>query len=82
MNAARSKDLAVIFLKETATFMPKEFESDSHMKNWLIRVTVNQCKMLFRSPRNHMEDIEDYVETLGFEDKSYLDLFCAVMKHT
>lgn len=58
----------------------KEFESDSHMKNWLIRVTVNQCKMLFRSPRNHMEDIEDYAETLGFEDKSYLDLFCAVMK--
>ena len=30
--------------------------------------------------RNHMEDIEDYAETLGFEDKSYLDLFCAVMK--
>ena len=58
----------------------KEFESDSHMKNWLIRVTVNHCKMLFRSPRNHMEDIEDYAETLGFEDKSYLDLFCAVMK--
>ena len=27
-----------------------------------------------------MEDIEDYAETLGFEDKSYLDLFCAVMK--
>ena len=57
----------------------KEFESDSHMKNWLIRVTVNQCKMLFRSPWSKMEDIGEYAETLGFEDKSYLDLFQAVM---
>ena len=29
----------------------KEFTSDSHLKNWLIKVTANQCKMLFRSPR-------------------------------
>ena len=27
----------------------KAFESDAHLKNWLIRVTVNRCKMLFRS---------------------------------
>ena len=27
-----------------------------------------------------MEHIEDYEETLGFEDKSYLHLFSAVMK--
>lgn len=32
----------------------KAFESDAHLKNWLIRVTVNRCKMLFRSPwRRH-----------------------------
>lgn len=58
----------------------KEFESDSHLKNWLIRVTVNQCKMLFRAPWSRMEDIEAYAETLGFEDESHLDLFQAVMK--
>ena len=57
----------------------KEFESDSHMKNWLIKVTVNRCKMIFRSPWSKMEDIENYGETLGFEDESYLDLFQAVM---
>ena len=57
----------------------KEFESDSHIKNWLIKVTVNQCKMLFRTPWKHMEDINDYVETLGFEDKIYPDLFNVVM---
>lgn len=57
----------------------KEFESDSHMKNWLIKVTVNRCKMIFRSLWSKMEDIENYGETLGFEDESYLDLFQAVM---
>lgn len=58
----------------------KEFESDSHIKNWLIKVTVNQCKMLFRSLWNKMEDISDYAETIGFEDESHMDLFLAVMK--
>lgn len=58
----------------------KEFESDSHLKNWLMKVTVNQCKMLFRSPWNKMEDIGDYAEALGFEEESHLELFQAVMK--
>lgn len=58
----------------------KEFESDDHIKNWLIKVTINQCKMLFRSLWNKMEDISDYAETIGFEDESHLDLFFAVMK--
>lgn len=58
----------------------KEFESDSHIKNWLIKVTVNQCKMLFRSPWKKMEDISVYAETIGVEAESHLDLFLAVMK--
>ena len=37
-------------------------ESDFHLKNWLIRVTVNQCKMLFRSPWRKVEDIGEYAE--------------------
>ena len=57
----------------------KEFESDSHLKNWLIKVTVNQCKILFRSTWSKMEDIGEYADTLGFEEKSHLDLFRAVM---
>lgn len=57
----------------------KEFESGSHIKNWLIRVTINQCKMLFRSPWKKMEDIDEYAQSLGFEDESCLGLFQAVM---
>ena len=56
-----------------------EFEPDSHMKNWLMKVTVNRCKMIFRSPWSKLEDIENYVETLGFEEETHLDLFLAVM---
>lgn len=58
----------------------KVFESDAHLKNWLIRVTVNQCKMLFRSPWRKAEDLETYAETLGFEEQAHSDLFEAVMK--
>lgn len=58
----------------------KSFESDDHIKNWLIKVTVNECKMIFRSPWSKTEDITDYAKTLGFEEEQYYDLFQAVMK--
>ena len=58
----------------------KLFESDDHIKNWLIKVTVNECKMIFRSPWNRTEDITDYAKTLDFEEGQYYDLFQAVMK--
>lgn len=70
-----TQEVLIQLLKTT-----KEFESDSHLKNWLIRVAVNQCKMLFRSPWKKLEDISDYAETLGFEDQSNMELFQAVMK--
>lgn len=58
----------------------KEFDSDSHTKNWLIRVTVNRCKRALRSPWRRAESIDDYAETLGFEAPEYGDLFSAVMR--
>lgn len=70
-----TQDVLIQLFKTT-----KEFETDSHLKNWLIRVTVNQCKMIFRSPWNRTDDISEYAETLGFEDQTHLDLFLAVMK--
>ena len=57
----------------------KAFESDAHLKNWLIRVTVNRCKMLFRSQWRRHEDIDDYAETLSFEQPRDGELFKAVM---
>ena len=37
----------------------KAFESDAHVKNWLIRVTVNRCKNVLRAPWHRAEDIAD-----------------------
>ena len=45
----------------------KAFESDAHVKNWLIRVTVNRCKNVLRAPWHKAEDIADYENTLVFE---------------
>ena len=38
----------------------QNFESEAHLKNWLMRVTVNQCKNLFRAPWRAHENMEDY----------------------
>lgn len=57
----------------------KAFHSDAHLKNWLMRVTVNACKNLFRAPWRKHEDLEDYANTLAFEEEASKDLFCLVM---
>ena len=42
------------------------FRDGEHLKRWLIRVTVNRCKNIFRSPWHRMEDIADYESALSF----------------
>ena len=57
----------------------KTFENELHLKNWLMRVTVNQCKNLFRAPWRAHENIDDYTNTLGFEDQQSSEIFYTVM---
>ena len=57
----------------------KAFESDAHVKNWLIRVTVNRCKNVLRAPWHKAEDIADYENSLTFEAPECRELFDAVM---
>ena len=57
----------------------KSFESDEHVRNWLIRVTLNECKCLLRSPWRRTEPIEDYANTLSFDTTAQRELFRAVM---
>lgn len=58
---------------------PKIFENDDHVRNWLIRVTVNECKKLLRSPWRRHEPIEDYLTAVSFDNTAHSDLFRAVM---
>ena len=55
------------------------FESDAHIRNWLIRVTVNACRSALRSPWRRMEDIEDYANSIEFPSPEHSGLFEAVM---
>ena len=57
----------------------KRFESDEHIRNWLMRVAVNECRMIWRSAKHRAESIDDYADTLVFEDEYYGDLFRAIM---
>lgn len=57
----------------------KAFKSEAHLKNWLMRVTVNHCKNLFRAPWRKHENLNDYANTLVFEEEASKDLFRIVM---
>lgn len=57
----------------------KDFESEDHVKHWLIRVTINECRSLMRSPWRKSLPLEDYAGTLSFDQSFHSDLFYAVM---
>lgn len=59
----------------------KDFESDEHIRAWLIRVAINKaknkCNTFFR--RTSLP-LEDYIGTLTFETEESSELFETVMK--
>lgn len=57
----------------------KPFVSENHVKYWLIRVTVNECKNLVRSRWWKAESFEEYAATLSFDNQEQTDLFYTVM---
>lgn len=57
----------------------KEFASDEHIRNWLIRVTVNEGKKHIRSPWRSHVPYEEYVASLSFPSPEHRELFDAVM---
>jgi RNA polymerase sigma factor, sigma-70 family len=57
----------------------KEFEDDAHVKHWLIRVTINECKKALLSPWRRSEPVENYASTLSFETEEHSEIFYAVM---
>ena len=58
----------------------KEFESEEHIKAWLIRVTINIAKSTCTSfwHRNRVP-YEDYMDEIPFEDESDRNLMEAVL---
>lgn len=58
----------------------KPFQNEEHIKNWLIRVTINECKSVLRSPWRKAENFEEYAEKLRFVTTEHSELFYAVME--
>ena len=59
----------------------KYFESEQHVRAWLIRVSINKAKNKNNTffKRNSLP-LEDYIETLTFESDESSELFETVMK--
>lgn len=61
--------------------MKKEFDSEQHIRAWLIRVAINKAKNCNRTFwRRNKCSIEEYMETLMFETPESENLFETVMK--
>jgi len=56
------------------------FDSADHAKHWLIRVTLNHCRSLWRSPWKKNVPLEELSRTIGFTEQKDSDLFLAVME--
>lgn len=58
----------------------KEFESEQHIRAWLIRVAINKAKNMNLSFwRKNKTSLEDYMETLVFETPESEHLFETVI---
>ena len=58
----------------------KGFATDAHLRNWLVRVTVNECRSLFRRPWRRVEDIESYANQLQMPSEGHVHVFTTVMR--
>ena len=52
----------------------------TYLRNWLVRVTVNECRSLFRRPWRRVEDIEAYANQLQMPSEGHVRVFTAVMR--
>lgn len=55
------------------------FDSGQHLKYWLVRVTVNECKKAFRSGRYRELPLEAAAQLAVFDEPEQGELFRAVM---
>ena len=61
--------------------LKKEFDSEQHLRAWLLRVAINKAKNMNRTFwRRNKRSLEDYMETLVFESHQSEELFETVME--
>lgn len=77
-NSADAEDICQnVFLKLLTD--KNGFQSDEHLRNWFVRVTINECKKMLRSPWHRRESLEDHIPSMVFSDTRHSDVYDAVM---
>lgn len=56
------------------------FETEEHTGNWLIRVTINECKRDLASRWRRVEPLEAYAEKLSFSSEENSETFRIAMR--
>lgn len=57
-----------------------QFNGDDHIKKWLIKVAVNECKTMLLSPwRQRICPLTEKEQNIGFSDPDKSDLFYSVI---
>ena len=78
-NAADAEDAAQEALLRYH-LSDKEFESQEHIRAWLLRVAINWAKNISRSFwRRNTVPLEEYMETLEFDCQESREIFREVM---
>lgn len=84
LNGCKNKYDADDIVQETFLKLlkcKKQFESDEHVRNWLLRVAVNECNSMWNSSWHKkvvLKDEQD--EKLVFETQEQSDLYELVMQ--
>ena len=78
-NAADAEDAAQEALLRYH-ISEKQFESEQHIRAWLLRVAINCAKNVSRSFfRRNMVPLEDYMDSLEFDSGESREIFREVM---
>lgn len=59
----------------------KKFDTETYLRSWLIRVTVNKCKNILRMPwRKRSVSLDEAADMQTFQEPGQSELFQSVMK--
>lgn len=75
-NLKNRSDAEDIFQEVCIALISKNppLDNEAHLKNWLIRVTINKCKNFHKSAWNRRtESLDDHMEFFAPEHKSVLE---------
>ena len=83
LNYLRSPDAADDITQEVFLRLLRSetlFASEEHIRNWLIRVTINECKRDLASRWRKVEPLEAYAEKLAFSSEENSETYRIVMR--